>query len=405
MVFSGETLSYLEPCGCTHHQLGGISRKISVVNNKNNKEWFRIDGGDISSERSAQDEIKLGSIMKAFSIMKYDVIGIGEKDLTYPVEFLKNLANSYHLPLVATNLIERNSRKSPFMPSFKIKKGGKIIYVYSIIDKSYEEEIMEYNPKLEIIDPVEALKKYPMKKKNGKEDNWIIIHGSESIAKRIMESYKETPIIFQITHEEEPYPAIKYLEPNSIKVCIGQKGKYVGLLSLPAKKLQIIPLGDDIKQDNAGENIIKEYLNIIRDEDLSKNVPKISYPGNLTYKGSGVCKECHSSEMEIYKKTNHSTAFKTLENAGHDADPECLPCHTIGFYYTSGFISKDETPNFINVGCENCHGPCSDHILNGSLPSVMPNEGTCLQCHNQEHSSTFNFNTYYPKIEHVKSKN
>ncbi len=48
-------------------------------------------------------------------------------------------------------------------------------------------------------------------------------------------------------------------------------------------------------------------------------------------------------------------------------DPECLACHTVGwnpqevFRYHSGFISLEKTPQLTGQGCENCHGPGSNH--------------------------------------------
>jgi hypothetical protein len=43
-------------------------------------------------------------------------------------------------------------------------------------------------------------------------------------------------------------------------------------------------------------------------------------------------------------------------------DSECIACHVTGWEYKTGFMNERKTPHLKNTGCENCHGPCSEHI-------------------------------------------
>jgi sulfur relay (sulfurtransferase) complex TusBCD TusD component (DsrE family) len=59
----------------------------------------------------------------------------------------------------------------------------------------------------------------------------------------------------------------------------------------------------------------------------------------------------------------------------------------------SGFVSEAATPQFINVQCENCHGPAGTHVGSGDPPTVFPIKTRspilCGGCHNGFHHPTY----------------
>jgi hypothetical protein len=79
----------------------------------------------------------------------------------------------------------------------------------------------------------------------------------------------------------------------------------------------------------------------------------------------------------------------------HDTPPEgldmidgyggsCLPCHTVGFGDPSGFVSVATTPQLVNIGCEDCHGPGSKHAAHPATTNIIlvpAAETTCWNCH------------------------
>ena len=105
------------------------------------------------------------------------------------------------------------------------------------------------------------------------------------------------------------------------------------------------------------------------------------------------------NEWESWKKTKHAHAYHTLEVAGHETDPECLTCHTVGFGVSSGFISVGKTPNHVDVGCENCHGAGSTHAENPEQKGYgLVKEKLCITCHTTENSSKFDIEVYFAKL-------
>ena len=91
-----------------------------------------------------------------------------------------------------------------------------------------------------------------------------------------------------------------------------------------------------------------------------------------------------------------------------------------GFFpYTSGYESLKKTPQLINTGCEDCHGPGEKHcsIELGSnealqkkfrkamvITKAESKKQQCMTCHDLDNSPDFDFDTYYPQIEHHEEK-
>ena len=129
---------------------------------------------------------------------------------------------------------------------------------------------------------------------------------------------------------------------------------------------------------------------------------------DLEYIGSKSCKSsCHEFEYETWSGNAHAKAFSTLEQVNSQYDPECVVCHVIGMDYESGFISQQQTGHLINVGCENCHGPGSEHILSAGVTELTEPKSTCIDCHTPEHSGDYagNEEAFLEKIKHWREPN
>jgi hypothetical protein len=115
-------------------------------------------------------------------------------------------------------------------------------------------------------------------------------------------------------------------------------------------------------------------------------------------------------------------------NPPRQFDPECISCHATGwnaqeyFPYESGFASIDTTPLLSGNGCENCHGPAAAHVEAEQARGATRNlalrdqlrqrlrltkatiESTCEKCHDHDNSPQFDFERYWPKVEHRGKK-
>jgi len=132
--------------------------------------------------------------------------------------------------------------------------------------------------------------------------------------------------------------------------------------------------------------------------------------GRYFYAGNLKCRLCHRSFFEGRKKDAHDHAFEKIIEARDAESPRCLGCHTTGFGVNGGFTSLLETPRLMNVQCEGCHGPGSEHIRlvgkGGFLagpdrPEIL--KRMCLSCHNERWNRTFtHFDSAYESYKKAK---
>jgi hypothetical protein len=198
-------------------------------------------------------------------------------------------------------------------------------------------------------------------------------------------------------------------------VTVGRLGKYVGRLGIKVDEstgeliysYSTVAVREDIKAEPVLVELYKTYQQIVKLENLLENQLRFPLPDGLEYTGSKSCKLCHEYEYDKWSTKAHAGAYATLERVGSQYDPECVICHVVGLEYDSGFVSEQETPNLKDVGCENCHGPGSEHIRTlGNAGTTEPQSG-CTDCHTPDHSADYAGNeaAYLQKIVHWREPN
>jgi hypothetical protein len=189
----------------------------------------------------------------------------------------------------------------------------------------------------------------------------------------------------------------------------GQKGKYLGQLEIKTdaegdvatEALLAMPMEERIGDDPGVRDVLKQYLRHVATENLLSKVPKQKSPNGQAFAGTAKCVTCHAKPHQIWKKTPHARAFKTLVDKGHERDPDCVGCHVVGLEFAGGFRGIEQTAHLKDVGCESCHKPQATHAKNPK--AVKPKKvgaASCAPCHVPDHSPRFNFKTYWAKIKH-----
>lgn len=120
--------------------------------------------------------------------------------------------------------------------------------------------------------------------------------------------------------------------------------------------------------------------------------------GKAGYVGVEECSYCHPEAIAFWEKTKHFQAWETIEKVGKQFNFDCIYCHVTGFDEPGGSnLAVNE--HLRDVQCETCHGPGSLHVdADGKETpkslTVRPPESLCKDCHNAEHSDTFDYTAY-----------
>lgn len=445
LVFTGFMNGYVEPCGCAgmEQMKGGLSRRHTLFKQLEKKGWpvIAVDGGNLNKGFGNQEELKYSFVInEALRLMKYGAAGLGNRELLLPTEVL--IAYSIDVPGDPKRYTSANTAILEFSsdcvaPFRVLEKNGMKIGVTSVVANSLLNEINNQDILHE--NAIKKLKEVLPALEAAKCDRTaLIIFGTTGEVNEIIAAVpgKFDFILGSDTPAEPP------LKPNKIGdsflIEVGEKGKFavvVGLFDDPKDSIryQRIPL--DSRFENSPEilDLMKLYQDQLRDTGLEglgiKPIPDRRTEENGRFVGSKVCADCHEPSYRIWRKSKHAAAWRTLQETSKPErthDPECIACHAVGWNpkeflpYENGFMGVKKTPSLVDVGCESCHGPGENHVkaesggdaaLQARLRKAvrLPLEGNaarkaCIECHDGDNSPHFDFETYWPKIEHWESE-
>ena len=155
--------------------------------------------------------------------------------------------------------------------------------------------------------------------------------------------------------------------------------------------------------------------------------PAAASAADHAFIGAAKCKMCHNKaekggQYDKWLSTSHAKAFELLGSEKAKAigtekgiaDPQkadaCLKCHVTGHGAAAALLT-DKYSAAEGVSCESCHGAGGDYwkmnvmkdrALSIAAGLVIPDEKTCVRCHNAESPTfkSFDFATYSAKIAH-----
>ncbi|MFQ5714310.1 MAG: multiheme c-type cytochrome [Candidatus Scalinduaceae bacterium] len=439
IVFTGEEDGYLEPCGCSKGELGGLSKRHTLINllRDNSENCILLSLGDISREVGRQDEIKMEITLKALDQMGYFAHNIGEKDINMGLELLDYLSYTSDVNFISSNIVFLDSPDLNVKPyvikEIETKEATVKIGILGILSP---ELVNDDYQNIEVMDPVVSLKDL-LSDLNGKADILVLLsHAKMDDSIKLAEIFPELDLIISGHGVDEPALYLKRVN-NTYIVPVAEKGKYLGVITFPPKHrhgdktkhnkayipirkleyyglsqyyglatqvrepaIEVVPLDERFENSPEIERLLKIYQQRLKDEELLKKVFKSDPPSGFAFIGNDDCAVCHNKIFKHWEETRHASAYETLVKVGHEYDPECVSCHTIGLHYFTGFETIESTPKMKGVGCESCHGPGSNHKETQSKGYGSVNADGCVTCHEDEHSPNFQFEEYWQKIVH-----
>src|SRR5205085_2579233 len=94
LLLTGEQHGYLQPCGCSEPQKGGLARRYNLLQSLGKRGWTVVaaDVGDVAQDSGPQTRLKYEYSMKALGLMGYTAVGLGKNEVNLPL--LNGLADT-----------------------------------------------------------------------------------------------------------------------------------------------------------------------------------------------------------------------------------------------------------------------------------------------------------------------
>ena len=422
LILTGQTFGFLQPCGCSRPQTGGLERRAVFIDSLKAKGWpvAGVDLGDLFPEKSAvreQGKLKYLATMNALREMGYVAVGVGKTDLTD--QRLDMLLGAYAVQkeqrpcTLAGNAIGLGGngqpiprlQRFPITPPFtrplidstEVAEVGSVqVGVAGVVGKALKDEAKKdkFDTSVDFDDTGAALKAAVAElgqHKKKPELKVLIYQGSSADAAKVAKDFPQFDVILCQAGDALP-PLAPQAVPgtNTIIVEVGHKGQHVGVLGAFKNKnggfdlkYQLVPMTEEYLEQPGKANkvldILETYAKSVKAEiSLAKDYPRTPHPAQihaaglqpkvaLHYVGSDACKACHAAEYDQWsKQQKHSHAMDALEKLAkrpslRQYDGECVKCHVVGFEHQTGYADEKLTPQLKHVGCESCHGPGSGH--------------------------------------------
>jgi len=377
LVVSGQSFGYLQPCGCSRPQFGGLERRFNFIQALKAKGWnvVGVDVGDISAakgakEITAQSLKKYEYTMKAYKEMGYVAVGLGQNDFAQQIfELLGKYAlQNPNVPpyMLSANIegverdkegkeikkIPRGEQFGPVNPNAKPNERDMIEACEVVADKNVPFAVIGLAAE-SVAGPVAELDKsiffgrqsVAMKDALAKvakhaakpEFKVLLYQGTVDEAKVVAKDFPEVQLIVCVSEDSEPpqFPVFANDKKTQI-VTVGHKGRYVGTVGIFKTekgldlRYQLVPMGEeyltpdkpDAVKDHLLLKLLEDYAGDVKKEDyLAKATAKrpvhaatLKNPdAKLEFIGSESCRKCHAGEFKVWSDHPHSKAYEALE--------------------------------------------------------------------------------------------
>ena len=454
VILTGQQRGYIEPCGCTEGQSGGISRRATLIEEIKEKGWpvTAFDLGGTVRRNRRQSQIKFETMLSAMKEMGYRGLGFGPHEIRFGADYLlsQNVPNDDDpeavVAFLGANVVMYDTPDlgTP-LHSRVVQVGSHKIGVTSIVGKSTADKIFPDGPppNIKLTDIAKSLEPVIEQFKQQQTSlNILLAYADIEESKALAKRFPMFQVVVSAGGPEDPDKRPQTVGKTML-LTVGQKGKYVGVVGLfpddvkTPLRYQLVELKKDRFKDNLKMvEQMKSYQASLKFEKLTAAELPIRHPSGARFLGAKVCGECHEKAYDIWKKTPHARAFESLKHArkgdpeygiSRIYDAECLACHVTGWNpqqvlrYETGFVNEEfatsEADKFRSKllqgqQCESCHGPGSKHIAlvnDGDIEAAaetvrvtlkQAEDETCAQCHDADNSPHFDFKKYWNRVKH-----
>ena len=301
LIITGEQFAYLEPCGCTEGQIGGLLRRYDFLDRLHHQnQWptAQIDLGSLIKDPAVarggfeQAKLKFDYSLRALDLLNYSAVALSAEDLKIGVGEALSRFDSYLVgttKVVVANVQPAAGYGTTFRPSLVVTAGPVKLGVTAVIDPESLRKLVDpdQDALLPAVKRPEDVLPAVLAELEPKSDYQVLmVQGPPALAKRLAESYPGFDIVVSTAESADPLNH----EPDRLNggktwlIDIGQRGKYVGAFGLYPNeterlRYQLVTL--DKKFDGpatAMKTLIEdEYRDNLRQVQVVEQFPRREY--------------------------------------------------------------------------------------------------------------------------------
>lgn len=341
ILLSGETFGYLQPCGCSRPQKGGLERRANLIAGLKAKGWpvVAADLGDLYPDvdpshhpigppklvpSGEQARMKYAASMDALRDMGYVAVGVGKTEFDGGlVRLVAEYALQKERPpfTLAGNVLglaggKPVPREAYFPPADGGTRptvglaevadaGGVAVGVVGVVGKDLSgvgrkaDKGLEFEKTPDVLERAVALLPDPARKP---AVNVLLYQDSADNAAAVAKDRPEFQVILCRSDDPEPPELPRTVtHPDGRKtlvVQVGHKGRYVGLVGAFKKpgggldlKYRLVavgeefltPAGDAAAKANKALGRIEEYAREVKDRNLLGKVEPVAHPAQVLH--------------------------------------------------------------------------------------------------------------------------
>jgi len=271
IVYSANTAGKLRECSCPGDPYGGLSERVTLVKQLRQQEnpFLLVDAGNMVNVYGKY-EIKASSVIRMMNLMKYDVAGAGRLEMYNGIEHARKVGDMADFPILSTSFTRKESNEHVYEPYVILPINGQKVGIVSVSDSTCFITASSKKPEFSLLSLDSSLK--PVLEKLAGEVDFIVAlsHMASEGNKKLLENYPQIDLIVQSYGNERFKSPVQ--TPHGILVAPGQRGQFVGLITLVKahkdskpviKRTSLIPILE-LQEDEQAHKIIVEQYNAMK---------------------------------------------------------------------------------------------------------------------------------------------
>ena len=289
LVFTGEQHGFLEPCGCTSGQTGGLARRADLMRTlRQDRQWptAGLDlGGQLRDERAKrpQEQLKFETTRAALKLMDFDLAGLGPEELRFGADSLYTLFSEEQTKgdvspqFVCSNV----SLFEPPGPDYQLEipapfrmlqVGDLKVGVTSIVgarhwakvfgaDQTVDQTLFGY------VDAAEALERVlPLMQAEQPDVLVLLSHADVEQSRQLAERFGDFDVVVTAGGPEDGREKAEQVN-NTLLLQVGHKGKHAGVIGVfpegtePRLRFELVELnGEQFSHSPVIHELLEAYV-------------------------------------------------------------------------------------------------------------------------------------------------